>query len=118
MEEAFDRFPHLRRRLFDIANDQLVAAQDYLLLLGRKTAIEKTAPFLLRLSAREQRRGAGPGSLDLPMTRGDIADYLGLSIETVSPTLSHVMSDRLIRQISLSEIELTNIDALREITES
>ena len=46
------------------------------------------------------------------------ADYLGLTIETVSRTLSHLKSDALIRQIFLSEIELTNLDALREITES
>jgi CRP/FNR family transcriptional regulator len=113
-----DRFPHLRRRLFDIANDELVAAQDQMLLLGRKTALEKIASFLLQLSEREQRRGAGLGSLDLPMTRGDIADYLGLTIETVSRTLSQLKGQALIKQKSLSEIELTNIDALQEITES
>ncbi len=118
LEEAFDRFPHLRRRLFDIANDELVAAQDQMLLLGRKTALEKIASFLLQLSEREQRRGAGLGSLDLPMTRGDIADYLGLTIETVSRTLSLLKGQALIKQKSLSEIELTNIDALQEITES
>ena len=115
---AFDRFPHLRRRLFDIANDELVAAQDQMLLLGRKTALEKVASFLLHLSEREQRRGAWPGSLDLPMTRGDIADYLGLTIETVSRTLSQLKRDAMIRQISLCEIELTNMDGLRDITEN
>ena len=108
----------MRRRLFDIANDELVAALDQMLLLGRKTALEKIASFLLQLSEREQRRGAGLGSLDLPMTRGDIADYLGLTIETVSRTLSLLKGQALIKQKSLSEIELTNIDALQEITES
>ena len=118
LEETFDRFPHLQRRLFDIANDELVAAQDQMLLLGRKTALEKIFSFLLCLSEREQRRGAEPGPVELPMTRGDIADYLGLTIETVSRTLSQLKNDSLITQKSLTEIELTNLGALQEITES
>ncbi len=118
LEETFDRFPHLQRRLFDIANDELVAAQDQMLLLGRKTALEKISSFLLRLSEREQRSGAEQGPVELPMTRGDIADYLGLTIETVSRTLSQLKNDSLIKQNSLTEIELTNMGALREITES
>jgi CRP/FNR family transcriptional regulator, anaerobic regulatory protein len=123
LEETFDRFPRLQRRLFEIANDELVAAQDQMLLLGRKTALEKISSFLLRLSEREQRRGAVPGpvelpQVELPMTRGDIADYLGLTIETVSRTLSQLKNDSLITQNSLTEIELTNIGALQEITES
>ena len=57
LEEAFDRFPHLQRRLFDIANDELVAAQDQMLLLGRKTALEKNILiFIVPLRAR-----AAPG---------------------------------------------------------
>ena len=118
LEETFDRFPHLQRRLFDIANDELVAAQDQMLLLGRKTALEKISSFLLRLSEREQRSGVEQGPVELPMTRGDIADYLGLTIETVSRTLSQLKNDSLIKQNSLTEIELTNMGALREITES
>lgn len=132
LEEAFDRFPQLQRRLFDIANDELVAAQDQILLLGRKTAREKIVSFLLRLSEREQRRSAGGAAapsqvalpavelppVALPMTRGDIADYLGLTIETVSRSLSQLKSNALITQKSLTEIELTDIGALREITES
>ena len=60
LDQVFDRFPQLERRLFHIASDELVAAQEQMLLLGRKTAAEKLASFLLRLSERQQQRGA-PG---------------------------------------------------------
>jgi CRP/FNR family transcriptional regulator len=99
------------------ATDEFVAAQDQMLLLSRKTALEKIATFLLLLSERQHRRRARLGSIGLPMTRDDIADYLGLTIETVSRTLSRLKSEALIRQISLSEIKLTSTDGLRDITE-
>ena len=83
--------------LLGIATDELLAAQDQMLLSGRKTALKKLVLFLLQLSKREQRRGTGPKLLDLQMTRGDITHYIGLTIETVSRTLSNLKSDALIR---------------------
>jgi CRP/FNR family transcriptional regulator len=118
LEEVFDQFPHLERRLLDIADDELVAAQNQMLLLGRKTAIEKFASFLLHLSEREQRRGAPASPVQLPMTRGDIADYLGLTIETVSRTVSQLKRRNLVRQISLTEIEILDPEGLRELAEA
>jgi CRP/FNR family transcriptional regulator, nitrogen fixation regulation protein len=59
-------------------------AEDHLLLLGRKSAIEKVAAFLLEMDQRL----ANTGTISLPMTRRDIADYLGLTLETVSRALS------------------------------
>jgi len=64
----------------------LAQAQSHLLLLGRKTAVERIAAFLLDLSERL----GGERHLDLPMSRADIADYLGLTIETVSRTLTQL----------------------------
>jgi CRP/FNR family nitrogen fixation transcriptional regulator len=64
----------------------LQRAQDHMLLLGRKNAQERIAAFLLDMAGRLSRQGA----VELPMSRQDIADYLGLTIETVSRTLTQM----------------------------
>ena len=68
-------------------------AHDHMVLLGRKTALEKMASFLLDLA----RRLAQGNRVDLPMQRTDIADHLGLTIETVSRTLTQMVKAGLIR---------------------
>jgi CRP/FNR family transcriptional regulator len=117
LDRVFERFPKLEHRLFQIATDELVAAQDQMLLLGRKTAAEKMASFLLRLSERERVRGTTGNPVQLPMTRGDIADYLGLTIETVSRVMSQFKKDGWVKQNSLTVIELADRTALEELTE-
>jgi CRP/FNR family transcriptional regulator len=96
--------PSLGRRLLEMTFDELDAARDWMLLLGRKTAREKIASYLSILArrARLSRGGAGakaPGgtlSFDLPMTREAIADYLGLTIETVSRQFTALRKDGII----------------------
>lgn len=83
-----DGRPHLLRRLHEFAGHELSLAQDQMLLLGRKTAEEKVVAFLLNLQARYGRTGKVSVNVPLPMSRQDIADYLGLTIETVSRTLA------------------------------
>ena len=83
-----DRKPHLLWRLHEAATHELSLAQDHMVLLGRRTAEEKVAAFLLGLRDRRRRLGGGAVTVPLPMTRSDIADYLGLTIETVSRTIS------------------------------
>src|SRR3984885_14209320 len=78
-----DGRPHLLRRLHEFAGHELSLAQDQMLLLGRRTAEEKIATFLLNLQTRNARIGVFSVTVPLPMTRQDIADYLGLTIETV-----------------------------------
>ncbi len=88
--------PHLLRRLHEFAGHELSLAQDQMLLLGRRSADEKVAAFLLSLQARYARIGALSVTIPLPMSRQDIADYLGLTIETVSRTLTKFARDKLI----------------------
>ncbi len=73
-------------QLWEIATRNLHHAQDLMLLLGRRSAVERVAAFLLNVDDRV----GGAGTFDLPMTRRDIADYLGLTIETVSRTVSQL----------------------------
>src|SRR5208337_264941 len=67
----------MRQRLFEVAVNKLVLAQEHMVLLGRKTMIERMASFLLFQAKRPQPRGVLPPRIHLPMSRGDIADYLG-----------------------------------------
>lgn len=78
----------MERRLRAMASNELAAAQDQMVLLGRKTAQERVASLLLGLIRRQERLGRDGKAIRLTMTRGDIADYLGLTTETVSRTFT------------------------------
>ena len=82
--------PHLLRSLHERAGYELTLAQDQMLLLGRRTAEEKVAAFLLGLRERYARTGRVSVTVELPMGRQDMADYLGLTIETVSRMLTRL----------------------------
>lgn len=86
--DYLDTKPHLLRRLHELVSYELSLAQDQMLLLGRRTAEEKVAAFLLNLQTRYSRIAPVSVNVPLPMSRQDIADYLGLTIETVSRTLT------------------------------
>ncbi|MCA8927156.1 MAG: helix-turn-helix domain-containing protein [Alphaproteobacteria bacterium] len=92
LEELAQEFPALHRQVASMASDRLHAANDHIVLLSRKTAIEKVAAFLL---ASAEWVG-DKGQFDLPMARSDIADYLGLTIETVSRTMTRLIDNQVI----------------------
>jgi CRP/FNR family transcriptional regulator len=97
---AFDRlserFPRLERRLRLRAGHELAEAQAHMLLLGRRTPREKLACFLLRLYERLDAAEPLDNVLQLPMKRADIADFLGLTIETLSRTFTVMRQEGLI----------------------
>lgn len=119
--ERFRRFliehPGMEHRLLGMASNELAAAQDQMLLLGRKTAIERVASFLVRLSDRHAARGRPASPLMLPMTRGEIADYLGLTIETVSRAFTRLRKEGHIVLESVDRVRLPDIEALRDLTQ-
>lgn len=86
-------------------------AQEHMLLLGRKNAQERVATFLLEMARRVTKDEA----VELPMSRQDIADYLGLTIETVSRTLSHLEARSTITLPSCRKIVLNDPAALRRL---
>jgi CRP/FNR family transcriptional regulator, nitrogen fixation regulation protein len=76
----------IARNLLNMTTNNLQHAEDHMLLLGRKTSLERVAAFLLEMD----RRLTAAGIMALPMSRRDIADYLGLTLETVSRALSYL----------------------------
>jgi CRP/FNR family transcriptional regulator, anaerobic regulatory protein len=110
-----DDFPAMEKRLLEVAANELVAAQEQMLLLGRKTARERMASFLAMQSSQGVSCRQPRMRFPLPMTRSDIADYLGLTIETVSRTLTRFRSEGLIEIPCQSEVVILNRRALESL---
>lgn len=106
--------PPLEHMLLNRTMHELAAAQNQMLLLGRKTAIERMAYFLLDLPGHDPARPSAPGHVRLPMKRAEIADYLGLTIETVSRVLTRMKLKGLISTPSQSELVIERPDRLRQ----
>jgi len=112
LRRLLDDFPLMEKRLLEVASNELVAAQEQMLLLGRKTARERLASFLM-MQSRQGVACLHPRShFALPMTRGDIADYLGLTIETVSRTLTKLRTEGMIDIPSSTEVIVRSRAAL------
>jgi len=109
-----DTSPELARQFCAVMVHDLTHAQTRMLLLARMTATERVATFLLELS---DRRG-GSRVIELPMSRGDIADYLGLTLETVCRVLSGFKRDGIIAMPVPQRIELIDRDALTALCDA
>jgi CRP/FNR family transcriptional regulator len=97
--------------------DELRAAQNRLLLLGCKSATEKVASFLLEMASRATQPSAINGHIDLPMSREDIADYLGLTVETVSRTFSRLRRAGIIALPNPNQVVVLCAKTLYELAE-
>jgi CRP/FNR family transcriptional regulator len=120
--ETFDRFlsehPQVERELYRLAAHELAEAQRQMVLLGRKAAHERLASFFLSLVERVERISGMPAtSFDLSMSRLDIADYLGLTKETVSRMLAHLRSLGLIRLRTQNHVEILDRSGLRAMAQ-
>ncbi len=111
-------FPALMHRLLDVVSSELGAAQHHMLMLGRKNAEERLASFLLHLSRRAPRRGEVDNPVTLPMSRGDISDYLGLTLETVSRTFAALRDRGLIELRGRQRIRLTAPERLEALVDA
>ncbi len=114
-DQLLNALPALEHRLVALAGDELMAAQEQIVLLGRKTAKERLASFLVRLSARQHQLGGPQDQVHLPMTRLDIADYLGLTIETVSRVMTQLKTSGLIRLLPGNDIAIVDPQALKAL---
>ncbi|MGB3386799.1 MAG: helix-turn-helix domain-containing protein [Pseudaminobacter sp.] len=101
----------LAGELLPMVLEGLVRAQEHLLVLGRQNAMERIAAFLVDMSERQ----GGLQQVELPMSRTDIADYLGLTIETVSRAFSKLKQKGVIRLPSLRRVELVKWQLLQDM---
>ncbi|MDP1729631.1 MAG: helix-turn-helix domain-containing protein [Devosia sp.] len=104
---------HMAANILPLALRSLTRAQEHLLVLGRQNAIERVAAFLLDLADRQDTGQF----IELPMQRSDIADYLGLTFETVSRILRKLKDARIIRLPSTKQIEVLDFGALEDFCE-
>jgi CRP/FNR family transcriptional regulator len=110
--------PHISQRLLEMTLDELDAAREWMLLLGRKTAREKIASLLAIIARRDvslNPRGTGPIVFDLPLTREEMADYLGLTLETVSRQVSALRRDGVISLEGKRHVTVNDFDRLLEV---
>jgi len=122
-EDMLQQTPHLSQRLLVMALDELDASRDWQLLLGRKTALEKIATLLVilaRRSAIENQTTAalsiGPLAVDLPLSREQTADYLGLTLETVSRKISALRRSGMIALEGNRRVTIKSLAALRLVS--
>ncbi len=110
-------YPALGRRLLDATTSELMVAQDQMLLLGRKTATERMASFIMRLFERNEDEGDESEDVYLPMIRSDVADYLGLTAETVSRILGRLRDSEIIDIPNHHYIRVLDRDRLEDLAE-
>ena len=115
-EDLLGTTPAISERLLEMTMDELDAAREWMLILGRKTAREKIASLLTILARREASIGlaarGGTLSIDLPLTREAMADYLGLTLETVSRQISALKREGIIVLDGKRRVQVPDISRL------
>ncbi len=115
--ESGEGDPVLHSALLQAALREISAMQDHFMMLGRKSAVEKVASFLCVLADRVGTDRDGQRHVELPMSRADIADFLGLTTETVSRTLTQLRKSRIILIDKIHTIQILRLWALRALSQ-
>lgn len=113
MLESGEGDPDLHRNLLQAALREISAMQDHFMMLGRKSAVEKVSSFICVLADRVGTKIDGHSGMTLPMSRGDIADFLGLTTETISRTLTQLRKSKIIEIRNIHTILILRPTALR-----
>ncbi|MDM9628737.1 Crp/Fnr family transcriptional regulator [Rhizobium sp. S152] len=114
LERLVKSSPALAERLMDQTMRELDEARDWMVTLGRKTAAEKVASFLMLIATHLEPEADGERrAFDLPLSRAEIADFLGLTIETVSRQLSKLKADSVIAITASRHIEVPKLSKLQ-----
>ena len=118
LHKAVERDGRLGIKLYEALARELNASREMLFTVTQRTAGERVAAFLLALSRRNARNGADPNEFVLPMTRTDIADFLGLTIETVSRMFTKLRVEGVIDLEQCVLVKIVNHEALAARAES
>lgn len=110
--------PEFYARLLKNAAAEVNSMQEHFLMLGRKTAMEKLASFLVAVMNRQEHRRGQPIELELPMKRSDIADFLGMTIETVSRNLTKLRKLKVIELPNTHTVRICRAEELRSLAEN
>lgn len=113
LEEISARLPALRRQFMRIISREMINDHKHLLLMGKKNAHERLAIFLLSLSQRFKQRGFSATSFNLSMSRYDLANYLGLAVETVSRLFTRFQEQGIL-EVNRKSVEILDMDKLVE----
>ena len=113
LDAVVAEYPKLESRLLNMARTELAEVQDQILLLGRKTAKERLATFLLTLARRAEARGDEVNPVAVPMSRDDIGDFLGLTTETVSRTFTQLKANGIIRLLEGGKVQILDTAVVR-----
>jgi CRP/FNR family transcriptional regulator len=116
LEGLCNTLPGLNRQIMRVAAKEISADQQMLMQLGKRTAEERLASFLLSLSSRFKQRGLSATAYNLPMSRQDIGNYLGLAIETVSRLFAH-FQDLGLLQVNRKQITILDLVMLKAMVE-
>lgn len=114
LQELSIAIPTLQRHFFQLMSLEITGDQQLLSLLSKNTAEERVATLLMSISNRNLRLKLSPTRFRLPMSRADIGNYLGITVETVSRILSRFQKQALLK-VDKKEVELLNLDKLREL---
>ncbi|MEM7596430.1 MAG: Crp/Fnr family transcriptional regulator [Pseudomonadota bacterium] len=114
-EALLEKYPALERKLLDRTLNELQLAREWMVLLGRKTAQERVATFIMHVAEKMRNHGCqGTIGFDLPLGRADIADHIGLTIETVSRQITQLRKEGVIDMQGARHILAYDADRLRE----
>jgi len=117
-EELMVTTPHIVQRLLQMTLDELDAAREWMLVLGRKTAREKISSFFAIMAQRHLELGKLSATdaieFDLPLTREGMSDFLGLTLETVSRQISALKKDGVIEMVGKRHVCVPNLQTLLE----
>ena len=115
LEALIERYPEMDRKLRFTLTRAMDASFELLFSLGRKDALQKVASFLWYVSYRQRKLHRPDNPIHLPMRRADIADFMGLTIETVSRAFTTMKSQNIIRLHGAYEVEIRDMDELRAL---
>lgn len=114
LEELSLQLPSLQRHFFSLMSKEITSDQQLITLLSKNSADERIASLLLSISTRNHHRHLSATAFRLPMSRADIGNYLGLTIETVSRVLSRFQKNELLA-VDKKEITILDLEALKKI---